>query len=491
VTREVDVLVIGGGPAGSTAAGLLAAWGRSVVLVHRASGRPDLAESLPASTRKPLRFLGQLEAVDAGRFHPNRGNVSCWAGTAAIVTSDDSGYHVLRGEFDRRLRDHASARGAFIVDGHVRSVDGRGPLSVHVSEDGGKRSEVIAEFVLDCSGRAGVVAGRGLRRLDAGYRTLAVAGEWTSGSWPDGEHAHTIVESYADGWAWSVPLSVARRQCTVMVNWERRLVGRAGLRALYRSELARTAALRDRLERATPIGEPWVCDATLYRSARAADERVLLVGDAASFIEPLSAAGVKKALTSAWRAAVVVNSAFRSSAMKAPAFELFDRREQHVYQDCARRAAAFFQDAADAHRSEFWAARAALARSAAAGRSDDTIERDPTADPAVRRAFDRLRARTGLRLTVARDARLAPTAVIEGNEVVLRDGIVIPGLESPVRFAAGVNLPELMQAAPCGDLTAVRHAYQARMGQVDPRELLAGVSVLVANGMLEIHPPRA
>ena len=65
VIREADVLVIGGGPAGATAAGLLASWGQSVVLVHRAAGQPDLAESLPASTRKLLRFLGQLEAVDA------------------------------------------------------------------------------------------------------------------------------------------------------------------------------------------------------------------------------------------------------------------------------------------------------------------------------------------------------------------------------------------------------------------------------------------
>ena len=83
MSTPVDVLVIGGGPAGATAAGLLASWGRSVALIHHESSKPSLAESLPASTRKLLRFLGQLEEVDSAGFHPNQGNISRWAGKEA------------------------------------------------------------------------------------------------------------------------------------------------------------------------------------------------------------------------------------------------------------------------------------------------------------------------------------------------------------------------------------------------------------------------
>ena len=87
--HESDVLVIGGGPAGSTAAQLLASWGRSVTIAHRpTASHLTLAESLPASTRKLLRFLGQLDRVDAAAFHPNTGNRAAWSmRTAPLVTA--------------------------------------------------------------------------------------------------------------------------------------------------------------------------------------------------------------------------------------------------------------------------------------------------------------------------------------------------------------------------------------------------------------------
>src|SRR5438445_163825 len=67
VADQCDVVVIGAGPAGSTAAQLLASWGWSVALIHREATTPSLAESLPASTRKLLAFLGQLTLVESYR----------------------------------------------------------------------------------------------------------------------------------------------------------------------------------------------------------------------------------------------------------------------------------------------------------------------------------------------------------------------------------------------------------------------------------------
>src|SRR3979490_2267061 len=96
VADQCDVLVIGAGPAGSTAAQLLASWGWSVTLVHRAAPHPALAESLPSSARQLLGFRGQLDRADAAGFHPNDGNVAHWAGASRTTPTADAGFHVSR-----------------------------------------------------------------------------------------------------------------------------------------------------------------------------------------------------------------------------------------------------------------------------------------------------------------------------------------------------------------------------------------------------------
>ena len=488
--RDIDVLVIGGGPAGATAAGLLASWGRSVVLAHRESGLPSLAESLPASTKKLLRFLGQIDAVEAARFHPNFGNRSRWAGKTAVATSADPGYHVPRRDFDRRLREHARAQGATILDGQVQRIDVGESPRIQVARAKGDVVAYSAAFVLDCSGRAGVVARRGLRRAHVGYRTLAVAAEWECRDWPEEERAHTLVDSYADGWAWSVPLSPTRRQCTVMIDRDRTTIRKASLAAVYRAELHKATSIGERLDGARQSGQPWACDASLYSAVRAADGRTLLVGDAASFIEPLSSAGVKKALTSAWRAAVVANTCLEKPHMLHAASDFYDRREQQVYHECLHRSAAFFKEAATVHDNAFWTARASCCPEPGLDAASGLSDHDLRGDASIRHAFERLRDTLALDLTPAPDLRFDMAAVIEGREVIMREAVMFPGLESPVRFAAGVNLPELVRlSTSCRDVASLIDAYHADVGQVDIDDLLLGLSLLIARGVVRDHVP--
>lgn len=500
MSKQLDALVIGGGPAGATAAALLASWGRSVVLLHHDSSQPSLAESLPSSTRKLLRFLGQLDVVDSARFHPNHGNISRWAGTEAAAASAEPGYHVSRAAFDRLLRDHARLRGAAIVHAQVRRVDlaGDGPpeggphkkgphdtgATVECAGPFGVR-RYEARFVLDSSGRAGVIARRGLRRAHAGYRTLAIAAEWECPDWPADERTQTFVDGYDNGWGWSVPLSFTRRQCTVMVDAELTTVRKAGLATLYCAELRKARSIHERLAGSRQTSEPWACDASLYSCVRAAESRALLVGDAASFIEPLSSAGVKKALASAWRAAIVVNTGLNTPDMFGVASDFHTRRERRVYDECLQRSAAFFRNAGSVCESEFWSLRASCGEE-----SDDAADReladiDLGRDEAVRQAFETLRDAPRLDVTPAPHLQFERVAVIEGREVVLRDGVKLPGASLPVRFVAGVNLPELIRiAAGCRDVASLIEAYHGRVAPVDPRNLLVGLSLLVARGVV-------
>ena len=482
---DVDVVVIGGGPAGATAAALLAAWGRSVVLVHGESDAPSLAESLPASTRKLLGFLGQLAAVDAASFHPNEGNISHWAEQDALASTEVAGYHVARAEFDRVLREHARAQGASIVDAHARRVEVSDPVLVEcVSADG--VTTCRGGFVLDCSGRAGVIARRGLRRAESGYRTLAVAAEWTCEGWPEGERTHTVVDSYRDGWAWSVPLSPVKRQCTVMLDADRTTIRKTDLERLYIEELQKARSIGTRLSGAVRTGTVWACDASVYDCVKAYEGESFLVGDAASFVEALSSGGVKKALSSAWTASVVVNTCLASPSMRGAASEFHDRRERQVFREYARWSTEFFREAARVYGDPFWTSRADFGNSVAADRvgpSDFDLEHDAN----VRIKFEQLRDASNICLVPGPHLTFGHAPVIEDREVVLREGVVIAGFEVPLRFVAGVNLPELIRlATECRDLPSLAEVYERRVAAVDPRELLIGLSFLITRGVLSL-----
>ena len=482
-----DVVVIGAGPAGSTTAQLLASWGWSVIAVQRPAraSSPSLAESFPPSIRKVFQFLGQLNEVEASGFHPNDGNVARWAESSHVTKTADAGFHVSRRAFDDLLRRGARAGGVRIVDGVVRQVDERDRVTVTYETAGGRTITCYARYVIDCSGRAGVIARRGLRRADARYRTLAIAAEWDCAGWPVDERTQTVIESYRDGWAWSVPLSATRRQCTVMTDPGRREGG--ALPFVYQGELAKAVGLTERLAHARQVSAPWSCDASMYTASRAADGRTLLVGDAASFIEPLSSAGVKKALLSGWRAAVVVNTALANSSMAASALDLHVRREHHVYQDCLRRSTAFFAEAAAVYDTPFWSARAELVETLAdrVDTTDDITDDELSRDADIRLAFDRLRASERVRIRPAQALRFEPVAAIEGREVVMRDAVTMPGFPAPLHFAAGVNLPALARlAGSCDQVPALIAAYHTTIGPVPVGGLLTGLSLLIARHAL-------
>jgi flavin-dependent dehydrogenase len=498
-TSTHDVVVIGGGPAGATAARLLASWGWSVALIHKSSSRQSLAESLPPSTRKPLAFLGQLGAIQTAGFHPNTGNVIRWATRSDVTTSTDAGFHVSRARFDEVLRGLARDAGARVIDASVRRVNIDHDPQIAFADTYGHIQTFAASYVLDCTGRAGIVARRGFRRSDLRYRTLAIAAEWQCDDWPAGERTKTVVESYRDGWMWSVPLSDRTRQSTVMIDpvrvqgnagtaaHDRRVasVGRTLLQSTYLEEIGKARSMSERLARARQISAPWACDASLYHAPRPAEEGVLLVGDAASFIEPLSAAGVKKALTSAWRAAVVTNTCLAKPEMIATALDFHVRRERQVHADCLARSARFFSEASAAYRNEFWSARAVTDEGVADPAAADVSDADLAADGDVRDAFERLRIRPTSRLRPSTDLRVRPVADIEGHEIVMRDALVVPGTESLLRFAAGVNLPALVRlAAECPDVPDLVSAYCTHVGPAPLEGLLTGLSLLVARRAL-------
>jgi hypothetical protein len=270
-----------------------------------------------------------------------------------------------------------------------------------------------------------------------------------------------------------------------MLDADRTIIRKADLRSLYATELRKAANISHRLAGCRQLSPPWACDASLYDCSRAADANAILVGDAASFIEPLSSAGVKKALTSAWRAAVVVNTCLRHPTMTGAAMDFHNRREQQVYDECLRRSGVFFRQAAAVHDDDFWSSRVRGCSVVDRSERDLPLESEAARDEEVRRMFQRLRDEPAFDFTLAPGLRFDRTAVIEGREIVLRDAVVGPCLDEPVRFWGGVNLPALIRiAACCRDVPALIEAYHRDVAPTHPGSLLLALSLLRTRGLM-------
>ncbi|TAK34590.1 MAG: FAD-binding protein, partial [Lysobacteraceae bacterium] len=358
--RRAAVIVIGAGPAGCAAATVLAEAGHDVLLVDRPAGsRRALAESIPPSAKRLLVELGMDRAVAAAGFQPWTGNSVWWADAPPRVetfTPDATGYQVERNRFDAVLRDVAIAAGAQRLPGVVRDVD----LPSVTIDANGEVAQVTAPWVLDCSGRAGVIARKGLRMSEPSHRTVALAGIWRATMpWPPEKEGHTLVASHADGWAWSVPVASGLRYVTLMVDPERSHLTRgASALDLYRAELDKVAPFAPWLEHALLEDGPWGADASLYGASQHAGPGFLLVGDAAAFIDPLSSFGVKKALASGWLAGVVVHTLLIAPEMQAAALSFFEARERAIASSFRQQAARYAVDAGEGH--PFWEARASV-----------------------------------------------------------------------------------------------------------------------------------
>lgn len=555
--RGVDAVVIGGGPAGSAVARLLARRGHSVVLLTRPqTGHPALAESVPPSTRKLFTLLGVAQEIDEAGFFPARGNLVRW-GEAPLRRADFApgavGHHVMRDAFDALLLHLAEAAGADVRrEATVRRVvraeaggEGAGgqPRPVEYEDGHGGTGVLQARFVLDCSGRSGVIASPELRVHDQSNATVALAGVWRSSADPPPAEPCTLVESYRDGWAWSMPVSDTRRYLTMMVDPRRtHLLKGQGRRSLYLAELDKTREARRLVGDASLESDISGHTASQYTASRFAGEGFLLVGDAGSFIDPLASAGVKKALASAWLAAVVVHTCISTPDMSDVALEFFDSRERAIWLAHRRHTAQYYREAAAAHGHGFWSARAEAAgdirtprastRSTAAPGpapsampTPDTLPPilpasagsplpdpppasglDPAAevhipvptepdiaalrrDPEVLRAFAELRAAPAIRLRPSSGLRRLQRPAVRGRRIVLDEHLASPALPDGVRFLRDVDLPSLVEMA--GEHDQVPDLYQAyldRVATVSLPDFLGALSVLLGKGMLTNEP---
>jgi hypothetical protein len=393
-----------------------------------------------------------------------------------------TGYQVLSERFDEIGRDVAARAGATVwrpATG-LALVPGPDEHRLNVSTPDGER-EVRARWVLDCTGRTGVVARLRRPAVDASLRTMAVVGEWER---PDGwglpDESHTLVESAPWGWGWSVPVTPTRRFMTVMLDPAATpLAAGPDLALRYHDLLADLPALGALVRDASIDGAPWACDATPYAGDPVLGDRMLAVGDAASFIDPLSSFGVKKALASAWLAAVAVHTSLLDPGRSGPAIALFAEREKDYVVAATRELGAMSRDAQAPREGGFWGTRASLHTDELEAASVERL-RD---DPEVRGAFEELRGRPSARLAPSRDLVRVPRPIVRGNVVVEEEHLVLPGLATATRYVRNVDLLVVLDVAGAtGDVGEMYAQYTRRLGPVSLPDFLGALAVLVGKG---------
>ena len=335
---ETDVLVIGGGPAGSTAATLLARKGWRVTLLEKATHpRFHIGESLLPMNLPILERLGVLEQVKAigtvkpGAEFPITGDAPDADGRdyntfrfeRALEPKFGYAYQVKREEFDQLLFRHARANGVDArEDTRVERVefasDGR-PQRVHARGADGEALVVQPRYVVDASGRDAFFGSQlKLKRRNPLHQSAAIFSHFTGVERRDGEDAGNItVQRFAHGWMWLIPLrgdvmSVGA-VCFPEYLKQRRGETEAFLMASLQSEPSVWARMRG-AQRVAPVH---VTGNYSYTCTRMAGPGWVMVGDAYAFVDPVFSSGVYLGMNSAEHAADVVDGALREPAREA------------------------------------------------------------------------------------------------------------------------------------------------------------------------------
>ncbi len=324
--EQCDVAVIGGGPAGSTAAALLARRGYTVIALEKAHHpRFHIGESLLPMNLPVFERLGVLDKVRAlGVFKPgadfeadNARGYNTYAFARAIGQSPPHAYQVWRQDFDQMLYQHARECGADAREGHeVLQVEQRGARDswLDVKTDDDRSYRVRARYVVDASGRDALLSSRKkLRRKNDQHQSAAIFGHFRGASQRGGEDAGNIsIYSFAHGWMWMIPLQDGVMSVGAVCRPEYLKQRKGRTVAFLFDTLKLSPALWQRVQHAELIdSEVRVTGNYSYDSARMGGPGWILVGDAFAFLDPVFSSGVYLAMSGAEQAVDVVEHALR------------------------------------------------------------------------------------------------------------------------------------------------------------------------------------
>jgi flavin-dependent dehydrogenase len=341
--ESCDVVVIGGGPAGSTAAILLARQGYKVIALEKARHpRFHIGESLLPMNLPVFERLGVLDKVRALGVYKsgadfeadNDRGYSTYAFARAIGNSPPHAYQVWREDFDKMLYDHARESGADAREGQevldVEQSASRASI-LRVRGEDGREYAIQARYVVDATGRDALLASKKkIRRKNREHQSAAIFGHFHGAAVRPGEDAGNIsIYRFGHGWMWMIPLPGGVMSVGAVCRPEY-LKQRKGRTVEFLLEtLRQNPAAWARLETAALIGdEVRVTGNYSYDSAHMGGPGWVLVGDAFAFLDPVFSSGVYLAMSGAEQAAQVVDEALRNPRRETALLRKLEKRQR-------------------------------------------------------------------------------------------------------------------------------------------------------------------
>ncbi len=333
-----EVLIIGGGPAGASAAAILAGQGHDVLVLEREKfPRYHVGESLIPFTYHPLERLGLVPKMRASAFQKKYSVVFVQPDGRASQPfyffnrydreTVAQTWQVLRSEFDQMLLDHARERGARVLEQtavtDLLREDGR-VVGMRARHADGETAEYRAPITLDCTGKESFAAVRqGWRVRDPYLNKVAVWTYYVGSKRETGidEGQTTVAFVPEKGWFWHIPLHGDR--VSVGVVAEGRYLTRGGVKdpaAIFQREVQQNRWIAEHLSTGRQVGPYYVTSEYTHHARHCYAPGLLLVGDAFCFLDPVFSSGLMLALKSGVLAGDYVHAALAADDLSPVRF---------------------------------------------------------------------------------------------------------------------------------------------------------------------------
>jgi FADH2-dependent halogenase len=346
--QNYDVAIIGGGPAGSTAATLLAKAGRSVVVLERDKfPRFHIGESLLPFSMAAFTRLGIQEKMSAAGFIEKFGGVMADAGgekEAKFYFKDgfgaktDRSWQVTRSEFDKLLLDHAAENGAEIYQEtsvENAAFDENG-VQLRVCGSDGQTRELRTAYLIDASGRNSFLGNKfNLKKNYQHLKKLSLFAHYDGVAREPGiDGTLTRMVRALNSWFWIIPLNHDRTSVGIVLDAAEFKNSKLSAEEFFDRSVAEQPVITDRLGQGRRVSQVHVAADFSYRMKSLHGDRWLLAGDAAGFIDPVFSSGVFLAVLAGETAADALLEVMEHPKRRARLFARYDRlvnRAMDVY----------------------------------------------------------------------------------------------------------------------------------------------------------------